>query len=108
MGIERPESVLHGLDLSFAGNHHDFHVAHGAACRVSAGVDYGTGADLSVLWLDGAGQPHAFASAKTISGASGAVQISEAEMRGVSRLRVVPAGGVTGWASVSVVQDIEE
>ncbi len=91
-----------------------FDVAEGVAARVAFVAGHGTfhaSDSLKVMIDPGDALPYVdFATAKALTTATAVVQISEEEMRGVSRIAVVKSGSnTTGFATaeIAVTQDLD-
>lgn len=113
MSTSRKSQTARAFDLTITGNSVAFDVETGVAARVAWSNEHGAmaGGDSLKVQIDpgGAGPLVDFASAKTLDNTTKVVQITQDEMRGVSRLAVVKSGTATTTppktASIYLTQD---
>ena len=115
MSTSRNQQAVHGFTLLEPNKAARFDVKEGVAARVAWVLGHGTlggGDTLKVMIDPGDGAPDVdFATPKALDGTTKIVQISQDEMRGVSRLAVVKTGTATTGncvsASIYVTQDLD-
>lgn len=115
MSTTRQAQELHGFTLLEPFKAARFDVASGVAARVAWQIGQGTlggGDTLKVMIDPGHGAPDVdFATPKALDATTKIVQISQDEMRGVSRLAIVKSGtattGTCVTASIFVTQDLD-